>query len=482
MNTNWIAVIMLYGWFLSGLYTIKELKKYDKLNPYQVFFSFFIGPFGLGWIWVQKNRDKFGKFLNSFKQTPEEDTNYQNLVFLDSHGRELFAGKNENTKIVDLVKKMLYDALSFRTSEIFIDPRDNAYVVRFRVDGMIRVYNTLLEADAFSVGSMIKTASGMEPAEKRRPQDGTFSMSYEGVTTTFRVATVGVSGGEKITIRMISSEISNRGLGDIGLSATQLNVVRNSIKQPSGMILVCGPAGSGKTSTLYSMLGAIDYSMKNVISIEGPIERRIPNISQLEVNPRGGITYASLIQNALHQNPDVVSIREIPDKETANLAVRAAQTGYLIIAALPSNDNIGTITRLTELGIPLRSIADSLQLIVSQRLVRMLCPYCRKKAELNAGQLDFCRHYGIPADAIYTSTGCQKCDRTGFSGKRAVFEILTMTDELRAIMKSSDPSVSAIQDYIDKNQGENTIFNITGNMLFHGEIPLEEFESVNNNL
>ena len=481
MNTNWIAVVILYGWFLSGLFTVKMLKNVKKTDPYQVLLSFFIGPFGLGWIWAQDHRDLIKEYLNFRKRQPKENTDYLNLVFLDSHGRDLFAGSSENSEIVGRVKKMVYDAVTRRSSDIFIDPKDDVYVVRLRVDGMIRIYDTLMEADALSVISMIKAASGMDIAEKRRPQDGMFSVLYEGVNTSFRVATVGVFGGEKITIRVISSENSKRDLKDIGLSPEQLAIVRNGVKLPSGMILMCGATGSGKTTTLYALIGNIDYSLKNVISIEDPVERVIPNVSQMEVNVKADITFASLLRNALRQNPDVICVGEIRDEETAEVAAHAAQTGHLIIATLHSNDNIGTIIRLTDLGVPLRSIAACLHLIISQRLVRVLCPHCRKKAELNAEQLEFCRQYGIPADSLYTSSGCPQCDHTGFAGRKAVFEMLTMTNELRAVMESSDSSVSAIQEYIEKNQGENTIFNITGNMLLRGEIPLEEFERVNIN-
>ena len=481
MNVNWLSVFILYGWMLAGLYAVNLLKKDGRPNPNQLLASFFIGPCCLIWIYIRKNKESIRKFFDFSQKKKVLDTAHLNLIFLDSHGHDLFAGRNENSQVVDSVKKMIYDAVSRHSSDIFIDPKDDAYMIRFRVDGMIRLYDTFLDAKAVSVVSMIKAASGMDIAEKRRPQDGMFSVLYEGINTSFRVASVGVFGGEKITIRVIASENSKRYLNDIGLSPQQLAIVRNGVKLPSGMILMCGPTGSGKTSTLYSMLGAIDYSMKNVISIEDPIERVVPHISQMEVNVKAGITFGSLLRNALRQNPDVICVGEIRDEETAEVAAHAAQTGHLIIATLHSNDNIGTIIRLTDLGVPLRSIAGCLHLIVSQRLVRKLCPHCRKKAELNTEQLEFCRQYGIPTDSLYTASGCPQCNHTGFSGRQAVFEMLTMTSELRAVMESSGSSVSAIQDYIEKNQGENTIFNITGNMLLRGEIPLEEFERVNIN-
>ena len=340
MNTNWITVMFFYAWLLVGLYTVKLLKNNKKTDSYQFFLSLFIGPFGLAWLWIQENRDKIHQLCQFKKSKPAGNTDYLNLVFLDNHGRDLFAGKTDNSEVILYVKKMIYEAVTRHSSDIFIDPKDDAYIVRFRVDGMIRIYDTMLEAKAVSAISMIKAASGMDIAEKRRPQDGMFSALYEGVNTSFRVATVGVFGGEKITIRVISSENSKRDLNNIGLSPEQLAIVRSGVKLPSGMILMCGPTGSGKTSTLYSMLGAIDYSMKNVISIEDPIERAIPYISQMEVNVKAGITFASLLRNALRQNPDVICVGEIRDEETAEVAAHAAQTGHLIIATLHSNDNI----------------------------------------------------------------------------------------------------------------------------------------------
>ena len=219
--------------------------------------------------------------------------------------------------------------------------------------------------------------------------------------------------------------------------------------------------------------------MKNVISIEDPIERIVPEISQMEVNTKAGITFASLLRNALRQNPDVICLGEIRDEETAEIAAHAAQTGHLIIATLHSNDCVGTIVRLTDLGIPLRSIAASLHLIVSQRLVRRLCDHCKKKADLTPQRVHFCEQCGIPVDSVYSPVGCPECDHTGYSGRQAVFELLTMSNELRAIMEAPDTSITKIQEYIDQVQGTGSIFSITGNMVIRGSISLDEFERVN---
>ena len=480
MSVGWLSILILYLWFLGGLYSVGKLIS-EKAAPWLILVSFFAGPFGFLYVYYCQNRESIRKFFASRTREKPENLEYLDLIFLDSHGCDMFAGRSVNSDAVNCVKKMIYEAVVRRSSDIFIDPKDDAYLIRFRIDGMIRIYDTLLEEKALAAVSMIKAASGMDIAEKRRPQDGSFTAACNGFSTSFRVASVGVFGGEKITVRVIASENSKRDLAEVGFLPEQLNLVRSGLKLPSGMILMCGPTGSGKTSTLYSMLDAIDYSMKNVISIEDPIERVIPQISQMEVNVKAGITFASLLRNALRQNPDVICVGEIRDEETAEVASHAAQTGHLIIATLHSNDNIGTIVRLTDLGVPLRSIEASLHLIISQRLVRKLCTHCRKKAELTEEQLKFCRNCNIDPDLIYAPAGCPQCDHTGFSGRQAVFEIMTMTNELRAVMEDSNSSVSAIQEYLLAHQGDDSIFSITGGMLLNGEIPLEEFERVNIN-
>ena len=378
---------------------------------------------------------------------------------------------------------MIVQAVERSCSDIFIDPKETVYVIRFRIDGAIRVFDTVNEAEAASLVSLIKVASGMDIAEKRRPQDGSFSAEKtDGVNISFRVASVGVFGGEKITIRLIGSENSKRSLAETGLSNRQLQIVRNGIKLPSGMVLMCGPTGSGKTSTLYSMLGEIDYNMKNVISIEDPIERVIPSISQMEVNARAGITFANLLRNSLRQNPDILCVGEIRDEETAQVAAHASQTGHLIIATLHSNDNIGTIMRLMDLGIPLRAIAACLHLSISQRLVRKLCPNCKRKVEMTPEQKEFCARYGIGETPLYVPTGCPACDSTGYAGRRAIFELLVMDNGLRAAMEAPDATITSIQEYLNNNPPDSTLAGRAMRLVLDGETSWDEFERISINI
>ncbi len=488
MAFDYVSLAILYGWFLLGLYTVKLQvgEKMPALGKYRRAFSFaafFAGPIGLAVFYGTENWKTIEKHFSFFqKPEPVRVVKHLNLIFLDSKGGDMFASHNASSDVVEYVKKFIYDAIERGCSDIFIDPKDDAYMIRFRVDGLIRLYDTVLSDKALAVVSMIKVAAGMDIAEKRRPQDGSFSAACEGVNSSFRVASVGVFGGEKITIRVIASESSQRTLTNIGLSLDQLKVVKSCLKLPSGMILMCGPTGSGKTSTLYSMLSSIDYSIKNVISIEDPIERVVPNISQMEVNEKADITFASLLRNALRQNPDVICVGEIRDEETAEIAAHAAQTGHLIIATLHSNDNIGTIIRLTDLGLQLRAISACLHLIISQRLVRLLCPHCKRPARLTEEQKAFCTKHRIPPQAILEASGCPDCDSTGYVGRRAVFEVLLLDTGLRAIMESPNASTSAIQEYVREHHGSQTISSMTMGMVLKGETSWAEFERVTVNI
>ena len=205
------------------------------------------------------------------------------------------------------------------------------------------------------------------------------------------------------------------------------------------------------------MLQNIDFSLKNVISIEDPIENIIPNVSQIEVNNKAGVTFASLLRNSLRQNPDILCLGEIRDGETAEIAIQAAQTGHLILATVHSNDNIGTIDRLQNLGVPLRTIAETLHLVISQRLVRTLCPQCRQRIELPEEYREYFAQAGLPADNIFRNVGCPGCDGTGFTGRRAVFDILTIDGELREALGNENVNLASIQNLLEQRTGGNVI-------------------------
>ena len=409
-------------------------------------------------------------------QKEEKPQPEQALIVLDEKGRDFFSLGGGDTFVINFVRLMLYDAITKGASDIFMDPRQGGEAeIRFRVEGSIRSYQLLPEAEALPVISTLKVIGGVDIAEKRRPQDGSFSVLFQEVQTSFRAASVGVFGGEKLTLRVIAAENTKRSLQNIGLSHSQLAALMAAMKKPSGMILICGPTGSGKTSTLYTLLGEIDYGLKNVISIEDPIERVVPEISQMEVNSKAGITFASLLRNALRQNPDVICLGEIRDEETAEVAVHAAQTGHQIIATIHSNDNIGTIVRLTDLGVGLRPIAAALNCIVSQRLIRKLCPHCKQPAILNEMQLQYCRDNGVDPGALRSPGSCSRCDGTGYLGRVAIFEILVMDEDMREALESPDATISRIRRFVEQRGGRTFASQLMGYVV-RGETSWEEYD------
>lgn len=398
-------------------------------------------------------------------------------MFMTGTGDEAEAGA------VNMVKKLILQGVDKGASDIFIDPETTgSNIVRMRVDGSLRHICTLEPSMAKGVVGAIKVIAGMDITERRRPQDGAFSAKIESELISFRVASVGAYSGEKVSIRILGSASGPRSLSDLGLSAEDFDVIDKAIKLPSGMVLMCGPTGSGKTSTLYAMLKSIDYSIKNVISIEDPIENIMPQISQMEVNNKAGITFGSLLRNALRQNPDIICLGEIRDEETAEIAVQAAQTGHLIIATVHSNDNLGTVDRLQNLGVPLRTVAATLRVIISQRLVRTLCPACKKHITLPPELQEYFQQADLPTDEVYAPCGCPQCDGTGYAGRRAVFDVMVMNHQLRDLLEDESTTLATVQSYIEREHGSSMMFYKGYQLVAQGICSIEEINRIALNL
>ncbi|MEN6334499.1 MAG: GspE/PulE family protein, partial [Phycisphaerales bacterium] len=335
-------------------------------------------------------------------------------------------------------------ALDRRASDILIDPRDeSSYSVRLRIDGTLRTVEELDADKCRAVINSIKAVSGMDISERRRPQDGGFMARRGSVTASFRVASAGALQGEKLSVRVLNQSAGTLKLADMGLPEKQLAVLRSQIQKPAGMILVCGPTGSGKTTTLYAMLNEIDRFTRNVITVEDPIEAVLPEASQIEVNPKADITFASTLRSVLRQDPDVICVGEIRDEETAEIALRAAQTGHLVMATLHCESNATAIVRLLDLGISPLLLSAGLNLLVSQRLVRCLCEECRTPAKLSDSQILNLRKKGIEPQGIFDAVGCDRCDDTGYFGRTAILDLMAVDDAMR--------------NEIAKNKGESLI-------------------------
>jgi general secretion pathway protein E len=367
------------------------------------------------------------------------------ITILDASGRDIreiygHVKNKEERSVLDLTESLISTSVEKRASDILIDPRpDSICTIRFRIDGTLTTYKELDAATAVAVVNSIKAISKLDIAERRRPQDGSFSARINDVNVSFRVASAGVINGEKLSIRILNPRASTHTLDDVGLTRKQQHLIRDVISKPSGMILICGPTGSGKTSTLYAMLNEMDRFTRNVVTVEDPIEAILPNTSQIEVNPKADITFSKALRSILRQDPDVICVGEIRDEETAEIALRAAQTGHLVFATLHCDSNTAAILRLLDLGVSPALLAAGLQLIVSQRLLRCLCEHCKKPAKFSPSQVKDLAMKKIDPKTLYASNGCKKCDDTGYHGRTAVADITVVTPKFRqSIAKNKD--------------------------------------------
>jgi general secretion pathway protein E len=367
------------------------------------------------------------------------------IVITDSSGRNIreIYGQSKNkkeTSVLDLTESLISTSVEKRASDILIDPRpDSIYTIRFRIDGTLTTYKELDAATAVAVVNSLKAISNLDIAERRRPQDGAFSARVDEMNVSFRVASAGVINGEKLSIRILNQGASTHTLKDVGLTRKQQKLIQDVINKPSGMVLVCGPTGSGKTSTLYAMLNEMDRFTRNVVTVEDPIEAVLPNTSQIEVNPKADITFSKALRSILRQDPDVICVGEIRDEETAEIALRAAQTGHLVFATLHCDSNTAAILRLLDLGVSPALLAAGLQLIMSQRLLRCLCEHCKRPGNFSHGQIKDLAMKKIDYKTLYASDGCKKCNNTGYLGRTAVADITVVTPEFRqSIAKNKD--------------------------------------------
>jgi len=402
---------------------------------------------------VQKSRRSPLGFLESLREQargammsvhPDVAAYYRDeensvLQLIDSSGRtldEIYGHgewRHEDAKVLDLTETVVADAIRQRASDILIDPRDEStYSVRLRIDGILRSVKELQTEPCRAIINSVKAVSGMDIAERRRPQDGAFLARRGDVTYSFRVASAGALNGEKLSIRILNKDAGTTTLRDLGAGRKQRTLVVKTMQKPSGMILVCGPTGSGKTTTMYAMLNTIDRYERNVITIEDPIEAILPETSQIEVNPRADITFAKTLRSVLRQDPDVICVGEIRDEETAEIALRGAQTGHLILATIHSDTGAAALIRLLDLGVSPLLISSGLNLIVTQRLLRCLCPRCKQPAELSDTQIAQFDQKRIDHSGMCEAGQCKDCHRTGYFGRTAIYDLLVVDEPMKA--------------------------------------------------
>ena len=384
------------------------------------------------------------------------------IRLLNSSGRSIneiyghSSSKRQDSHILDLTEQVIANALERRASDILIDPAsESLYKIRLRVDGVLRTVDEVNTENCKAVINSIKAVSGMDISEKRRPQDGAFIAKKGDTSASFRVASAGVLNGEKLSIRVLNQAASTFTLADMGLVEKQYSIIQDTIKKPSGMILMCGPTGSGKTTTMYAMLNEIDRYTRNVITVEDPIEAMLPETSQIEINPKADITFAKALRSILRQDPDVICVGEIRDEETAEIALRASQTGHLVLATVHCHSNAAALIRLLDLGVSPLLLSSGLSLLVSQRLVRRLCEHCKSPAELTEGLIREFQSKDVDCTNMFDAQGCRRCDGTGYLGRTAVLDLLPVTDELKADIADNKAIIDELKNKGDKKSRTN---------------------------
>tara|TARA_R110002049_G_scaffold72490_7_gene187502 strand:+ start:57304 stop:58857 length:1554 start_codon:yes stop_codon:yes gene_type:complete len=404
------------------------------------------------------------------------------FVILDSQGKVLPKMVDSNPDKANgfiLIRKILRSAVMRTASDILVHPTgESQFDLRYRINGTLCSVRKLSEDEGKSVVNIIKAIAGMNIAERRRPQDGGFSAQNETGDVSFRVATTGVLNGEKVSIRILDQSASEFSLSDTGLLGNEEQVVRKALMATSGMILVCGPTGSGKSSTVHAMLRSINCIERNVITIEDPIEYVLPNASQIEINNKAGITFASVLRSVLRQDPDVISVGEIRDPETAEIALQAAQTGHLVFATVHAGSNMAALLRLTDLGIQPQLIASAVNLVVSQRLVRRLCDHCKVRAEYTEAEKNELRQQSVDPDCLFKAKRCKHCHRTGYSSRTGVFDITVMDREIKSLLVNGGLAVSETGHAVgDTGSPRMTTMQVRATQLaLMGMIPWEEVQ------
>lgn len=350
---------------------------------------------------------------------------------------DMYSEDVNNSPIVQLVKGMIDQAVRQRASDIHIEPMERQVRIRYRIDGALyekSVYSIRLLP---AIVARIKIIGGMDISEKRKPQDGRITQIVDRKEFDIRVSILPIVYGEKIVMRLTSKNALTREKSQLGLKPDELKKFDHILKNPHGILLVTGPTGSGKSTTLYTALSELNKEDVNIITVEDPVEANIEGINQVQVNNKANLTFASALRSILRQDPDIIMIGEIRDQETASIAVQASITGHLVVSTLHTNSAASTITRLADMGIEPYLIADSTIGVIAQRLVRRLCPECKRQKKADEEELELLQLAPDADVTIYEPCGCPRCDGAGFRGRIGVYEIMEVTQSLKSIISKN---------------------------------------------
>lgn len=411
------------------------------------------------------------KAIETMKEDSDEEESEEDISLTDflRTSSDILTSE-ESAPIIKFVNALFYQAVKKRASDIHIEVQEKKGEVRFRVDGMLTKNADLDKKVVSLIVSRIKVISNLDISEKRIPQDGRTQIKIAGEVLDIRVSILPTFYGERVVMRLLMQSSQIPQITELGFNDSLIGDVRKLLRSSHGIVLVTGPTGSGKTTSLHSFLREVEEPHKNLITVEDPVEYKSDNIAQIQVNEKVGLTFAAALRSILRQDPDVIMIGEIRDEETAAIAVRAALTGHLVFSTLHTNSAAATISRLADMNVEPFLISSSLLGILAQRLVRVLCEECKEEDEIAE---EFADDYGVPKDAtIYKANGCKACNYSGFSGRRSIGELLVMNDSIKELLKTTTDE-HTIKTQLEKD-GLKTISLQLSQMLLDGETSLDE--------
>lgn len=344
---------------------------------------------------------------------------------------------DEDSPIVRLVNQMIQQAVQLRASDIHVDPGENNLLIRYRIDGTLRTERLIPKQMQGFITARLKIMARLNIAERRLPQDGRIKMQFDYKMIDIRVSSLPTMHGEKIVLRLLDLSTGIKAVDTLGFSEGNAASFKEMIGRPYGIMLITGPTGSGKTTTLYSALSQLNQETVNIITVEDPVEYQLEGINQVHVNPAIGLTFAAGLRSILRQDPNIVMVGEIRDTETAEIAVRASLTGHLVLSTLHTNDAVSSISRLRDMGVEPYLIASSLIGVVAQRLVRKICTDCKETYKPSQQEAIMLERYGLRTDNLHRGSGCGSCNSTGYRGRLAIHEVLTIDDHMRQLVTDS---------------------------------------------
>ncbi|MBQ74572.1 MAG: type II secretion system protein GspE [Gammaproteobacteria bacterium] len=340
----------------------------------------------------------------------------------------------DDAPIIKLINSLLTEAIKVDASDIHIETYETRLVVRFRVDGVLREVVSPRRALAPLLVSRIKVMAKLDIAEKRLPQDGRISVRVGGKEVDVRVSTIPASNGERVVMRLLDKQEGRRDLGHLGMSPADMESMEKVVARPHGILLVTGPTGSGKSTTLYACLGQLNDRTRNILTVEDPIEYDVEGIGQTQVNTKADMTFAKGLRAILRQDPDVVMVGEIRDYETADISVQASLTGHLVLSTIHTNTAVGALTRLENMGVQPYLLSNSIVGLLAQRLVRVLCEHCRERTVADDFEVEFLNGDAKKPQIIYKAVGCEECAHEGYRGRTGIYEVVVVDDEMRRMI------------------------------------------------